>query len=501
MRNVFDQYSQPENRVTHALTTALHEDPALLRAFLVDIARCAPPGNAGPLAVFAQTAPGEPEPPEQDDDTGRGIPDAWITGGEDWCLLIENKVTATPDRDQLLRHLATAKRRGYASPNALLVTILPPPADLPGQVRVVYWRDVYRWLVARTPGSDWAGRVVAYLEQLEGQMIDQGRLTTGTLTAFNGFRFDRESPFSWLQGKRALGLATEALRQRADLRSGIGMDPDLLGRPAITGRNEDVVWDFLQFGAARDAAKFTDFTHLTPGVRRDRVEAMVTVPNGLPRAALRRLIDLGPAGFHALVGEILERFKPVLAGCVGMEPRMRAVQRRFRTRRSPADYDAVLNFDLRTAFPGSRPPKFQPEWLAATYDCLADKQSNFQFQIGAHFPWRTCAVTATPEILDHMAAAWIACGPLIDMPTRERMPGGGPGMPAVWIEDHGERGTVCDVEVHVEEAGAIHRETPPRRRRHRRSRDATRYPASSAAARRRTALFDRRGGPAPCPRR
>ncbi len=34
MRNVFDQYGQPENRLTHALATCLHEDRAFLGEFL-----------------------------------------------------------------------------------------------------------------------------------------------------------------------------------------------------------------------------------------------------------------------------------------------------------------------------------------------------------------------------------------------------------------------------------------------------------------------------------
>jgi len=34
LRNLFDQYSQPENRFTHALLTALNEDRKLLNAFL-----------------------------------------------------------------------------------------------------------------------------------------------------------------------------------------------------------------------------------------------------------------------------------------------------------------------------------------------------------------------------------------------------------------------------------------------------------------------------------
>ena len=38
MRNIFDQYSQPEGRVTRALATALAEDRRLLLGFLRDVA-------------------------------------------------------------------------------------------------------------------------------------------------------------------------------------------------------------------------------------------------------------------------------------------------------------------------------------------------------------------------------------------------------------------------------------------------------------------------------
>lgn len=34
MRNLFDQFSQNENKLTHALVSALHEDRVLLKAFV-----------------------------------------------------------------------------------------------------------------------------------------------------------------------------------------------------------------------------------------------------------------------------------------------------------------------------------------------------------------------------------------------------------------------------------------------------------------------------------
>ena len=341
------------------------------------------------------------------------FPDAWITAGDDWCLLIENKVLSTATADQLNRHLATAKRRGFANPQALVLTILEPAGKMPESIRVVEWRTVYRWLVAHGLKRPWAKRVAEFLELMENRMVDQQQLKSGTLTAFNGFPFDSGNPFSYLEAKRVLGLATSELRKRDDLKSELGMDPALPGRPAITGRGEDAVWDLLQIGAARGAKNFTEFPHLTLSISRTEVHAMITVPNRLKRESLRRLVSLGPDGFHNLVHDILKRMQPSLVICEGMEPKLRAVQRRYPTQKAVPFYDASVEFDLRTRFDGMGPPKTQPQWLDAVFGCLAKKNSNFELQIGAYFPYRTCAVVRSVAILDHMAEAWIACRPLI----------------------------------------------------------------------------------------
>ncbi len=414
MRNIFDQYSQPENRVTHALVTALHEDRGLLRAFLTDIANCSPPRAMGPIEICEQTYPGEPEAAE-DETERRGIPDAWITAGDDWCLVIENKVLITATTDQLTRHLATAKRFGYTDPKALVLTVRDTDGKMPEGTRVVEWRTVYRWLIDRAPESPWARRVAEFLEVMEGRMVDQQQLTAGSLTAFNGFPFDSDNPFSYLEAKRVLGLATEELRNRDDLKLELGMAPDLPGRPAITGRGGDSIWDFLQIGAAQEAKSFTEFPHLTLAISQTGVVAMVTVPNGVRRESFRRMVGLGPDGFRSLVHDILERMQPTLAACKGMEPRLRAVQRRFPSQRSEPFHDAVIDFDLRTGFDGVGPPKTQPQWIDAVYGCLSEKKSNFQIQIGARFLYRTCEVIRSVDALDYVAGAWIACRPLIDL--------------------------------------------------------------------------------------
>jgi hypothetical protein len=86
MRNVFDQYRSLENRITHALATALSEDPKLLRSFLKEFARDSSPPRTG-LVVEEQQLPGEPAPSEEEAEE-RGLPDIWIHDDESWALLI-----------------------------------------------------------------------------------------------------------------------------------------------------------------------------------------------------------------------------------------------------------------------------------------------------------------------------------------------------------------------------------------------------------------------------
>ena len=96
MRNIFDQYWQPENRVTHALMATLQEDRKLLRLFLRELVGVTPPCHPDKLAVLEQQYPGEEEPGEEELER-RGIPDEWIFDGEGWCVFIES----------------TAERRGF----------------------------------------------------------------------------------------------------------------------------------------------------------------------------------------------------------------------------------------------------------------------------------------------------------------------------------------------------------------------------------------------------
>jgi hypothetical protein len=284
LRNLFDQYSQAENRVTHALLSALNEDRRLLRLFLRDLVKATPAVDTWKLAVLEQQYPGEEEPSEEELDR-RGIPDGWIVAEEQaWCVLIESKVLASLRGAQIESHRRTAARRGFTTVIAVAITA-HRPAAAPQRTVMLEWRDIYAWLRHHRAGSVWAGRAADYLEIAEAKLIEAGQFVEGTLTMFSGFPFDRDHPYTYLEGKRVLGLALGELRARQDLRQRLGMNPKVPGRPAITGQGGDVVWNFLSLSSASDAGNHTRYPHLTLAIAAWGVDAMVTVPNAQNAAA------------------------------------------------------------------------------------------------------------------------------------------------------------------------------------------------------------------------
>ena len=316
--------------------------------------------------------------------------------------------------DQINRHRRTAERRGFNSINA--VAIAPRlPSTLPADTMLLEWRDIYAWLWRHASNSMWAERTAKYLEIAEAKLIDAEQFVEGTLTMFSGFPFGRDHPFTYLEGKRVLELALAELRQRRDLRAQIKMNPMASGRGAITGRQGDAVWDILSLAGPDGIRVFTDFPHLTLGVRAQAVEATITIPNAVNRAIRRKLKSLGEEEFQALTSRVVKNMKPLLRRCPGAAPWFRGVQRRYKTQRSIPFIDAEIDFDLRTAVPNSGPPKAQPQWLKAAYGSFVRKKgSNYQIQMGVVFRYDRCPELARPDAIDLIAAAWLACKPLVD---------------------------------------------------------------------------------------
>ena len=417
VRNIFDQYSQPENRISHALMTALNEDRTLLGSFLRELVGTTPPCHPSILLVLEQQYPGELEASE-DELERRGIPDGWIFDEDGWCVFIEIKVTARLLASQIRSHQRAAERLDFAQITAVAI-VAQSNVTCPPDTVLLEWRNIYAWLCDNRRHSPWAARTAAYLEIAEAQLIEKESFEEGTLTMFAGFPFSREEPFTYMNAKRVLNLACDKLRGRDDLRRDLGVIDKASGRGAIKGRKGDHVWDFLALWQSDESETFTKYPHLTLGIDSREVAAMVTIPNAVDRKIKRNLAGLGEVEFHKLVEDIVNRLGPLLASEEGAVPWFRGVQRRWSSINANPFLDARIEFDLRTAFAKGGAPKNQPLWLPAAYGSFVNKQgSNYEIQVGVQFPYERCSKLNQPDAIGLIAEAWLACKPLVDVARR-----------------------------------------------------------------------------------
>ncbi len=410
MRNIFDQYVQPENRLTHALACTLDADRSLLRPFLRWAgARDIPPVRQ--LRITEQQVPGELV--SGDEEEGRGLPDASVFTEDGWVLVIEAKAQAVISPGQLERHIGTCRRYGFEKPFLLLISVDAPPSRMPDRASHRGWREVYSWFRQRGKTSMWARTFTTYMEAFEARMIALNYSIRGTLTMFDGLMFDDDHPYAYREGKRLIRLLGDELQKRQDLQR-IGIDPQGSRRPAITGRSGTGVWDFLPLRAARGASSFTAFPHLTLSLRQDEAEAAITIPDGVRGGFRTKLRELGEDGFFALLAKIEKRVRPILRRSTNSQAAVYALQRHFRSQSSVGKRDARIMADLRTILPGKRrEAKFQPEWIRAIYEVMTQKRSNIQMGFVITFSY-SCSVLRSRAAVDLFADAWTAMSPIID---------------------------------------------------------------------------------------
>jgi hypothetical protein len=412
MRTLFDQYRHPENRLTHALVSCLHEDPALLKTFLRWL-EIKPP--SGRLDLVEQSLPGEPD--DGDDEAElerRGLPDGWIYA-DDWSLLIESKVASAIENDQLQRHLRTAARRGFNDVRLLVLSTSDPTSALPPNCAHRCWPDVYCWALAEAPRHPWALHLARYMEVAERRMVDEAYLTEGSLTTFAGIPFNADNPYSYLEAKRLIKLLMSTLRADTSLADDLGADLDASGRGAITGSGQDSVWDFIPLTHADADAYFTKHPHLTMSIHRDRATPHLTIPNGLDSQLRRNLLGGGYAAFKVAIAAFVDAAQPLLDRDAGAVPVVTVQQRRYPTQRSAPIRDAMLEFDPRTALGGRGGIKMQEEWLQAAFAALANRQSNIQVAVGIAFSYARSTSVGAAGFASSVANAWQSTKPLLEL--------------------------------------------------------------------------------------
>lgn len=423
MRNLFDQYSQPENRLTHALLVSLAEDRRLLNAFVLwAFGRNV---RNEKLSVLEQSRPGGSSDISEEEAQQRGLPDGCITDGDSWALLIESKVALRPTLDQLHRHVRTARRRGIEDVRLLLLTVHPAPSRLPDNMVAKQWWEVYAWLSEQSPRSAWAKRCLEYMQVAEAKEAAAEYLQEGRLTVFSGIPFGEHEPYTYGQAKRLLKLLREELCKDSRLSTRIAADLLAPGRSAITGQNDSGVWDYIPIRQAHLAEKHTEYPHLTLTIGREHVGAFVTVPNGMNSTQRAQVLGADMDGFESVIQGATIEMVQSLRKVRGFVPEIIVLQRHWPSRHSSAAVDCQLRFDARTTLPtASRdrgPVKSQPQWLKAAYEALVHRRSNLEFAIGGSFPYGSCPTVADSAIVRAIADVWLACGPVVKRTTGDRV--------------------------------------------------------------------------------
>lgn len=415
MRSIYHQYTQPENRLTHALACTLAHDSTLIRPFLRWVGVKEVP-NAKSLRIVEQQVPGEAM--SGDEAESAGLPDMCIFEDEgEWAVLFEAKVQSHIKIDQLRRHRRTAERHGFVPSAIVILSVESLPEnsihDVP--VHSIEWRSLWSWFRRRSDRSLWARELVRYMQAFENEMIAKEYAIRGTITMFDGLHFDDDNPYNYREARRLIRLLGDRLQQNKRLLNTLNIDPNGSRRPAITGRGHSYVWDFLPLQAAKGAKLFTEYPHLTMSINAGFASASITVPNGVKSSIRKRLRNCDRDSFSALLVEIQRSLAPLLKKSKGSRVIAYALQRHYRSQRSLGIEDGRIRADLRTLVKGKSKDgvKYQPQWIDAIHALLANKKSNIQFGVSVEFSY-DCPIVRSAKATDLFIEAWLGMNPLLE---------------------------------------------------------------------------------------
>ena len=387
----------------------------------------APAPKAKKLTIVEQRLPGDLEIGE-DEAEKRRLPDAWIFSESGWALLVESKISAAIDMDQIRGHLKTAQGRktseGQPFDDCRLICLSPNETKkaFPRGATHLTWAQLYQWAAGEARNRDqvdrrtnWAKRLTDYMEIAEQRMLEDEYLKEGTLTTFSGIHFNKENPYSYLDAKRNLKLLVEKLRTSKRLTKELGADLRAAGHRAITGKQADSVWDYIPLLDAPKGKNFTAYPHLSLSIHRDKVRINITVPNAsrIKKKIKGALLDGGYDSFRAMIGQFERNGKKILDLDPRAMPIVAILQRHYLRPNAQPTIDASLKFDPRTALNGGNRVVPVEHWLMATFESLKNRRPNLQLDIGWEFFYASSKTIGTPAFGDVAEEAFLSCRPIL----------------------------------------------------------------------------------------
>ncbi len=384
--NLFESYSQPENKLTFALLQTLAADDRLTRRFL----KWAVPGlptPSGKVSLYSQRKPA----------VGRGFrasdpeldpanPDGWFATDD---LLVAVEVKKDPGAlrtDQLKGHLRALMRREATRKGLLVLTPdHPEPSEIvalkglegAGGIPIWWrgWADVHRWICVEIDarGGERPGLGVFLLRRFREYM------EMSEVSGFAGVVFDEG--YDYRRAKAILKALRQELVPEVER-----LFPDLQhGRGQIT--DDGLVWDVF---ARRD--QITKDPHFTLAVEDGGVLLALTIPDKATQAwSVLCNLASRPESLERAVREFLgialrgkREHRPVI--------RVELKQRHWRGRRGRPFEDArlIARLDVARFCPSqlrAKGVKEKDSWWQNLLTLLSDGKgtANWEFQIQSYF--------------------------------------------------------------------------------------------------------------------
>ena len=269
---LYDQYSNDENRLTHALLHTIGSSQSLFSRFLKDIVGISSFSARETYEISTQKVPFQHG--DNDAKDIESIPDAWIVDGSSkLAIAIEVK-----DKKNSLR---LNQLRGHANriidyQHQYLLAITPDLSE-PDKIEelkrkertklnIVWrsWDEVYRWLMELAGKRVTRNEKESFLVSSMQEYLERRREVLG----FQGIHF--RSVFNVSEAKDILNAEMEELKPTIQtLYKDLGKR-----RPAITTFSQESVWDC--FGSEEG---FNADLHLTLGIHEKSHHIALTVPN------------------------------------------------------------------------------------------------------------------------------------------------------------------------------------------------------------------------------
>lgn len=403
---LYDQYSNEENRLTHALLHTIGSSRWLLTRFLKNIVGVKSPLGRETYEISTQKVPfsqGDNDPQEI-----KSIPDAWIIDGVSRIGVAievkdrENSLT----RDQLDKH----KKRieSYEHPYLLVITpdlqkpslIVNMQREVEKHLNVVWrsWDEIYRWLLEIPIARSSKKEKDKFLITSMREYLERRRDVLG----FQGIYF--RTAFNVHEAKAILNAEMEELQPTV-----IMFYKDMTKRrPAITTFSQEGVWDC--FGREDG---FTNDLHITFGINEQAHNIGLTVPNSAKNAWSRLKNVFAFEDYQNELFSILKTLRKQVPHLYVEFTQRHFISRRFSVR------DGYMEFSIDTmgspfSSRGSKAKEFPIWWEAIQNAIINKKRINGQVAFRARFFLNETKGINKPEFIKTAEKTLKALKPLYD---------------------------------------------------------------------------------------